>query len=68
MSNARQAYIQFTPGLITEDGEVTDESTAQFLREFIEQFAQFVTRVPATHRVTNDLLYQRDPLPRGTGW
>lgn len=68
MSNARQAYIQFTPGLITEDGDVTDESTAQFLLEFIEQFAQFVTRVPATHHVTNDLLYQRDPLPRGTGW
>lgn len=40
-----EAYIQFTPGLITEDGVVTEESTAVFLREFIEAFAEFVARV-----------------------
>ena len=41
---APEAYIQFTPGLITEDGAVTDESTEQFLREFIEAYAVFVAR------------------------
>jgi chromate reductase, NAD(P)H dehydrogenase (quinone) len=43
--NAPEAYIQFTPGLITEDGEVTDETTEMFLREFMEQFEQFMERV-----------------------
>ena len=28
--NAPEAYIQFTPGLITEDGEVTDETTRKY--------------------------------------
>ena len=28
--NAIEAYIQFTPGLITDDGEVTDDSIAEF--------------------------------------
>ena len=36
--NAPEAYIQFTPGLITDDGEVTDESTARFLRDYMEEF------------------------------
>jgi chromate reductase len=43
--NAPEAYIQFTPGLINEDGEVTDQTTEQFLREFMEQFEQFMERV-----------------------
>jgi chromate reductase, NAD(P)H dehydrogenase (quinone) len=42
---APEAYIQFTPGLITEAGEVTDKSTEQFLRDFVEAFDVFVTRV-----------------------
>src|SRR5271169_5372626 len=32
---APEAYVQFTPGLITELGEVTDKSTEQFLRSFL---------------------------------
>jgi chromate reductase, NAD(P)H dehydrogenase (quinone) len=48
--NARQmtapeAYIQFKPGLFTDDGEVTDESTAQFLSDFIQEFRDHVERV-----------------------
>ena len=43
--NAPEAYIQFKPGLITETGEVTDESTAEFLRNFMSEFHQFVVRV-----------------------
>jgi chromate reductase len=42
---APEAYIQFTPGLITEVGEVTDKGTEQFLRSFIEAFDVFVARV-----------------------
>jgi chromate reductase len=42
---APEAYVQVQPGLITDDGEVTEESTETFLREFIEAFAVFVTRV-----------------------
>ena len=42
---APEAYIQFTPGLITENGEVTDPNTEKFLRDFIEAFAVFITRV-----------------------
>jgi len=42
---APEAYIQVTPGLITENGEVTDEKTERFLRDFIEAFAVFIARV-----------------------
>src|SRR5258708_3726707 len=42
---APEAYIQVTPGLITDSGEVTEETTEAFLRDFIEAFAVFITRV-----------------------
>ena len=43
--NAPEAYIQFKPGMITEDGEVTVESTREFLRKYMHEYAQFVARV-----------------------
>jgi len=43
--NAVEAYIQFKPGLFTPDGEVTDESTEVFLRDYLEQFSSFIARV-----------------------
>jgi chromate reductase, NAD(P)H dehydrogenase (quinone) len=43
--NAIEAYIAFTPGLITDDGEVTVESTAEFLRTYMTEFHGFITRV-----------------------
>jgi chromate reductase len=43
--NAPEGYIQFTPGLITDDGEVTVESTREFLRNYMEQFRMFIARV-----------------------
>ena len=43
--NAPEAYIQFTPGLISDDGEVTNEGTAEFLRNYIAEFALFIGRV-----------------------
>lgn len=43
--NAPEAYIQFRPGLISEQGEVTDSSTEEFLRNFLSEFHQFIVRV-----------------------
>lgn len=43
--NSPEAYIQFTPGLITKDGEVTDPSTEEFLRTYMADFHAFIVRV-----------------------
>ncbi len=40
-----EAYIQFTPGLVTDEGEVTVASTEEFLQHYMHQFAQFIQRV-----------------------
>jgi chromate reductase len=45
LMNAIEAYIQFTPGLITDDGEVTVESTRDFLRNYIAEFHGYIERV-----------------------
>ncbi|MBV2143352.1 NAD(P)H-dependent oxidoreductase [Falsochrobactrum sp. TDYN1] len=46
--NAPEAYIQFTPGLIADDGEVTNDGTADFLRNFMVEFHTFIARVRST--------------------
>src|SRR5262245_58031620 len=43
--NAPEAYIQFSPGLITDNGEVTVESTQEFLSSYMSEFAAFIARV-----------------------
>ena len=43
--NAPEAYIQFNPELISEDGQVTVESTREFLRNFMAEFHTFIVRV-----------------------
>jgi len=43
--NAIEAYIEFTPGLIADDGEVTVQSTAEFLRNYMAEFHGYITRV-----------------------
>jgi chromate reductase len=48
--NARQmtapeAYLTLTPGLISEDGDVSDESTAAFLTTFMRDFRMHTERV-----------------------
>ena len=43
--NSMEAYVQFTPGLITEDGTVTEPSTEAFLRKYLETYEDFVARV-----------------------
>jgi chromate reductase len=45
LMNSIEAYVQFGKGLITDDGEVTVESTAEFLRNFMAEFHGFVSRV-----------------------
>jgi len=45
MMNAIEAYIHFTPGLITDDGEVTEPETAEFLRGYMAEFHGFISRV-----------------------
>jgi chromate reductase len=43
--NAPEAYIQFTPDLISEDGKVSNESTEGFLKTYMAEFAVFIERV-----------------------
>lgn len=43
--NSPEAYIRFTPGLISPDGEVTEETTAKFLRDYMTEFHAFIVRV-----------------------
>jgi chromate reductase len=43
--NAIEAYIQFEKGLVTDDGEVTNEDTREFLRRFLAEFHGFIARV-----------------------
>jgi chromate reductase len=45
LMNSIEAYLQFTPGLINDDGEVTDDSVAEFLRNYMTEFYGFITRV-----------------------
>jgi len=44
LMNSPEAYIQFKPGLITDDGEVTNSATADFLRTFMAEFHAFISR------------------------
>jgi chromate reductase len=43
--NSPEAYLQFKPGLITDDGAVTVESTEAFLRKYMEELHGFIARV-----------------------
>jgi chromate reductase len=43
--NAIEAYIQVTPGLITDDGQVSDASTKEFLANYMKEYAAFIGRV-----------------------
>jgi chromate reductase, NAD(P)H dehydrogenase (quinone) len=45
LMNSVEAYIQFTPDLISGDGTVTDAATAEFLRNFMTEFHGYITRV-----------------------
>ncbi|MFJ6651930.1 NADPH-dependent FMN reductase [Microbacterium sp. NPDC091313] len=47
-----EGYVQSKPGLFGENGEVTDETTAGFLRSFLDSFETLIGRyVPAAELV-----------------
>jgi chromate reductase, NAD(P)H dehydrogenase (quinone) len=45
LMNAIEAYIQFTPGLITDDGDVTVDTTREFLANYMNEFHGYISRV-----------------------
>ena len=45
MMNAIEAYIHFTPHLMSDDGEVSVKSTEDFLRKYMREFGSFIGRV-----------------------
>ena len=42
---AVEAYIQFQPGLIADDGTVADPRTEEFLQKYLREFHAFIGRV-----------------------
>ena len=45
LMNNVEAYIYFTPDLISENGEVTNEETRAFLRNYMTELHAFIVRV-----------------------
>jgi chromate reductase len=45
LMNSIEAYIQFEKGLITEDGQVTNPTIEEFLRNYMTEFHGFIGRV-----------------------
>ncbi len=43
--NAIEAYIQYEKGMINDDGNVTDDSTREFLLKYMEELCGFIGRV-----------------------
>src|SRR5690606_29491423 len=43
--SAPEVYIQFREGMINNDGEIANESTADFLRNYLKEFHEFIARV-----------------------
>lgn len=43
--NSPEAYITFTPSMITDDGEVTVAATEEFLRNYMQEFHDHIERV-----------------------
>ena len=45
LMNSIEAYIQFEDGLISEDGGVSNESTREFLQNYMTEFHSFIEKV-----------------------
>jgi chromate reductase, NAD(P)H dehydrogenase (quinone) len=45
LMNAIEAYIEFTPGLVSDEDEVTVDSTREFMTAYLSEFHGFITRV-----------------------
>ena len=56
LMNAIEAYIEYKPGLVSDDGKVTVESTEDFLRSYMKEFYGFIQRVyTALPRTTGEV-------------
>jgi chromate reductase, NAD(P)H dehydrogenase (quinone) len=42
---AAEGYITFKPEIYSDDGSVSDDSTAQFLRNYMQEFGDHIQRV-----------------------
>jgi chromate reductase len=45
LMNTVEAYVHFTPDLISDEGEVTNEKTREFLRNYMNELHAFIVRV-----------------------
>jgi chromate reductase len=45
LMNSIEAYIQFEDGLISDDAQVTNASTKEFLQNYLVEFHNFISRV-----------------------
>jgi chromate reductase len=45
LMNTVEAYIHFTPDLISADGEVTNDKTREFLANYMKELRDFIERV-----------------------
>jgi chromate reductase, NAD(P)H dehydrogenase (quinone) len=45
LMNTVEAYVQFKQGMITAEGDVTDDGTREFLHNYMKEFHEFVVRV-----------------------
>ncbi|MDV3222849.1 NADPH-dependent FMN reductase [Intrasporangium sp.] len=45
LMNAVEAYIQFTPEVFSDSGEVKDAGIEEFLRSYMREFHEFIARV-----------------------
>ena len=45
LMNKVEAYVQFKPEMIDDDGNIANEGTEKFLRGYMEAYADFVARV-----------------------
>jgi chromate reductase, NAD(P)H dehydrogenase (quinone) len=53
MMNAVEAYIQFKPDLISDEGNVSIEGTEAFLRTYMQEFRDFIRRVLTVYPRSN---------------
>jgi chromate reductase len=58
LMNAIEAYVEFTPNLIKDDGSVTVAATEEFLRNYMKEFHGFIERVyTALPRTTGEFAH-----------
>jgi chromate reductase len=62
--NSPEAYIQFTQGLIDSEGNVSNERTKTFLRNYMVEFHAFIVRVLTV--VPREMHLQCPPEVEGT--